>query len=84
MVEFDNVIVVGATEGDLPHSAAVKEGPGAVEEERRLMYVAMTRAKNTLTILWPGRKFARGQHVECKPSRFIAEMSECSAQKKDK
>ena len=73
-LEWDTVYVVGAREGIYPISAAVKEGDDeAVEEERRLFYVAMTRAKTTLCI---------SRYFLCSPrqregvphSRFITEI----------
>lgn len=55
-LEFTNVIVVGAAEGLLPHGMAYKntKGEEAIEEERRLMYVAMTRAKEKLFLSFYG------------------------------
>jgi len=52
--EFDCVFVVGLEEGTLPCSPAIQEGPGSVqlEEEKRLCYVAMTRAKTRLVLTW--------------------------------
>ncbi|KAL3944885.1 MAG: hypothetical protein SGBAC_001030 [Bacillariaceae sp.] len=53
-MEFDAVFVVGNEEGTLPSSLSIKEGEGSValEEERRLCYVAMTRAKTRLLMTW--------------------------------
>ncbi len=61
-LEFDSVFIAGATEGILPHQLSI-ESPKAIEEERRLMYVAMTRAKQKLFISFFGI-----------PSRFLAEI----------
>jgi DNA helicase-2/ATP-dependent DNA helicase PcrA len=61
-LEFDRVFLVGATEGVLPHQRSFKT-PEELEEERRLMYVAMTRAKKELTISFYGLA-----------SRFLYEM----------
>lgn len=63
-LEFDNVFIVGAAEGFLPHGRSM-ESESALEEERRLMYVAMTRARKRLFISFYGI-----------PSRFIAEIPE--------
>lgn len=62
-LEFDNVFAVGVTEGLLPHSMSYHED-GGLEEERRLMYVAMTRAKKRL--------FLSFYNI---PSRFLSEIS---------
>ena len=68
-LEFDAVIIPGANEGILPHFNALEKETG-IEEERRLMYVAITRARKYLTITY--RKRQDGQLVL--PSRFIKEM----------
>ena len=49
-LEFDTVYIVEANEGQMPYKKSLKEG--GLEEERRLFYVAMTRAKNTLKIVY--------------------------------
>ena len=61
-LEFDHVLLVGCAEGILPHARALEESRG-IEEERRLMYVAMTRARQTLAISFYDL-----------PSRFISEV----------
>ncbi len=67
-LEFEAVIVPGLNEGILPHVRSLETGSG-IEEERRLLYVAMTRARSHLTITW-----RRGQGLL--PSRFIWEMQD--------
>ena len=67
-LEWDNVFLVGMQEGTMPIVYA--EGPAAVEEERRLLYVGMTRARRRLHVSWalarnPGSRASR------KPSRFL-------------
>lgn len=67
-LEYDTVIIIGMQEGIMPHNKARSEEE--IEEERRLMYVAMTRAKNRLYII------ARGKESHGKKySRFIYELS---------
>lgn len=67
-LEFDTVYIVGANEGQIPYKKALK-GQG-VEEERRLFYVAMTRAKELLKIVYVKEK--NGKAVS--PSRFVDEL----------
>jgi len=55
-LEWPHVIVIGATDGFIPHAAA--SDPLALDEERRLLYVAMTRAERDLTVTWAARRSA--------------------------
>lgn len=71
-LEFDTVFLVGLEEGVFPVSIAVSGGD--VEEERRLMYVAITRAKNKLFVLSSRSRFRFGETVYNPKSRFITEM----------
>jgi ATP-dependent DNA helicase Rep len=71
-LEFPQVFLVGVEEGILPHREAV--AAGQIEEERRLMYVGITRAQKGLTITWCRRRRRAGESVDCEPSRFIAEL----------
>lgn len=75
-LEFDTVFIAGAEEGTFPHSNALSEGPDAIEEERRLFYVAMTRAQKELYITHSTqRKFNYDGNMQfCKESRFIKEI----------
>lgn len=70
-LEFSHVFIVGAVEGSLPHDYALdawREGDdGPLEEERRLMYVAMTRAKKELAISAPLHYRGKRAH----PTRFV-------------
>lgn len=66
-LEFDTVFLVGCTEGIVPHDKSMQ--PNEIEEERRLFYVGMTRAKNRLYLSCPKKRF--GADVES--SRFIQE-----------
>ncbi|MBO4350476.1 MAG: UvrD-helicase domain-containing protein [Proteobacteria bacterium] len=70
-LEFDLVYIVGAADGILPLE---RGGTCDIEEERRLMYVAMTRAKNVLTITYPQMSHEYGRQMVQTPSRFLDEM----------
>ena len=67
-LEFDTVLLIGANEGRMPYKKAVSEK--AEEEERRLFYVGMTRAKNVLKICYVKEKNGK----ETAPSRFVDEL----------
>ena len=74
-LEFDTVFMPGLEEGLFPHKRSIDEGFAAVEEERRLMYVAITRAKRRLIMSYADTRRTFGQSVEnCEPSRFLAEV----------
>lgn len=73
-LEFERVWLVGCEEGILPHRRSALEG--GVEEERRLMYVAVTRAKRALTITFCRQRALRGRLVARFPSRFLLELKE--------
>jgi DNA helicase-2/ATP-dependent DNA helicase PcrA len=67
-LEWDAVFVVGATDGMIPITYA--DTPEAVEEERRLLYVGVTRARQWLTITWATAR-APGGRATRRPSRFL-------------
>lgn len=69
-LEFDHVIVTGVENKSLPHSNAL-EVEGGVEEERRLMYVAVTRAKKSLQLLHSRERYIFGQLEERDASPFL-------------
>ena len=71
-LEFPHVFVVGLEDGLLPHSRSKVEG--TMDEERRLFYVAITRAKETLTISHCGGRKKYGQLLPCHPSPFLKEL----------
>jgi superfamily I DNA/RNA helicase len=71
-LEFPHVFVVGLEDGLLPHSRSKVEG--TMDEERRLFYVAVTRAMETLTISHCGGRKKYGQVLPCQPSPFLKEL----------
>ncbi len=71
-LEFPHVYVVGLEDGLLPHSRSKAEG--TMDEERRLFYVAVTRAMETLTISHCGGRKKYGQLLPCHPSPFLKEL----------
>jgi DNA helicase-2/ATP-dependent DNA helicase PcrA len=72
-LEFKRVFVVGLEEGIFPHFASL-EDPAAIEEERRLCYVAMTRAMERLTLCNATLRRLHGSVRYNPPSRFLAEI----------
>ncbi len=73
-LEFPHVYIVGLEDGLLPHSRSKVEG--TLDEERRLFYVAVTRAMLTLTISHCGGRKKYGQLLPCQPSPFLKELPE--------
>jgi ATP-dependent DNA helicase Rep len=71
-LEFPHVFLVGFEEELLPHRVSLEED--SIEEERRLAYVGLTRARQTLTITHAARRSRFGEAVECLPSRFLDEL----------
>ncbi len=73
-LEWDVVYLPMLEEGSLPIRQALKD-PAAIEEERRLLYVGITRARNELVLSWAAQRVnAKGQLGRSKPSRFLAEL----------
>jgi DNA helicase II / ATP-dependent DNA helicase PcrA len=72
-LEFKNVYVVGLEEGYLPHGNS-GDDPEELEEERRLLYVGMTRAEDRLTLTLADRRLVYGKVQYRSPSRFVDEM----------
>ncbi|HSP58271.1 MAG TPA: DNA helicase Rep [Halomonas sp.] len=73
-LEFPHVYLMGLEEELLPHRNAVEAG--TVEEERRLAYVGITRARQTLTLTLARQRKAYGELMDCAPSRFLDELPE--------
>ena len=74
-LEFDVVFIAGCEEGLFPHWRSIDEGEAALYEERRLMYVAMTRAERFLYL--SHANYRKGDFST--PSRFIDQVKECLA-----
>lgn len=72
-LEFKNVFVVGLEE-DLFPSLLAKDSPAGLEEERRLFYVALTRAEENCIFTYAKSRFRHGQSISCVPSRFIRDI----------
>jgi superfamily I DNA/RNA helicase len=73
-LEFPHVYIVGMEEGLLPHSRSAEER--TIDEERRLFYVALTRAMQTLTISHCASRKKYGQPTPCHPSSFLESLPE--------
>jgi DNA helicase-2/ATP-dependent DNA helicase PcrA len=76
-LEFPVVFIAGAEKGIIPHQRSMEEGdagPGALEEERRLFYVAITRAREKLFITSCLRRRRLQNDTDCEPSPFLAEI----------
>ncbi|MDO5057624.1 MAG: 3'-5' exonuclease [Lautropia sp.] len=88
-LEYPHVFLIGVEEGLMPHAGREEDGLDDVngmpvdreqidaerlEEERRLMYVAITRARRSLTLSWCKQRKRARLMVDCQPSRFITEM----------
>ncbi len=73
-LEFDTVVLAGVEEGLLPHQRALDEGETGISEERRLLYVGVTRAKNRLLFTSARMRRMFGDIIFPRPSRFIADL----------
>ena len=71
-LEFGHVFLIGVEEGVLPHREA--QAPDKIEEERRLMYVGITRAQRSLHLSYCEKRKQGRELIPCEASRFIAEM----------
>ena len=74
-LEFDNVFIFGLVDQIFPSMRAIQESRNGIEEERRLMYVAATRAEDYLFMLYPSYTKVQGVDTYAKPSRFLNEIN---------
>ncbi len=75
-LEFDVVFITGLEQGLFPHENSVNQGREGLEEERRLMYVALTRARQRLYVSCAQTRMLHGQTRYCVPSTFLEEIPE--------
>lgn len=74
-LEFSRVYIAGMEDGLFPSGKSVNaEDDSLLEEERRLAYVGVTRAKKALVLTWSRRRMVNGESRWCKPSRFLEEI----------
>ncbi|NCU38891.1 ATP-dependent DNA helicase PcrA [Candidatus Saccharibacteria bacterium] len=78
-LEFPVVWMVGLEEGIFPHSRVFDAGPSELEEERRLCYVGMTRAREELHLSYAASRLQHGQRDYNMPSRFLSDMGHKAA-----
>jgi superfamily I DNA/RNA helicase len=71
-LEFPHVYLVGLEEGTLPHKRSISEGTR--DEERRLLYVGITRARERLTLTYCATRVKYGEQVSCQASTFLQEL----------
>ncbi len=80
-LEFEHVMIVGCEEGLFPHSNAVYDKE-QLEEERRLMYVGMTRAKTHLRLFFATERFLWGEQKATAPSRFLDDLPDDTVERR--
>ena len=78
-LEFPVVFMVGMEDGLFPHARVYESGPKELEEERRLCYVGMTRAREELHLLYAQSRLQFGQRNYSSPSRFLSDMGHALA-----
>ena len=71
-LEFSYVFIMGMEEEILPHRSSIESD--TIEEERRLAYVGITRARQTLTFTFASKRKQYGEVIDCAPSRFLDEL----------
>ena len=81
-LEFDLVAMIGCEEGLLPHARA-REGGDDIEEERRLCFVGMTRAKRRLLLTYAANRTVRGMRMSSMESEFLREIAEANVARED-
>lgn len=74
-LEYPIVYIAGVEEGLIPHSQSTHD-QGGLEEERRLLYVGVTRAMDVLHLTYSSRRTVQGMSRPCSPSRFLKELPE--------
>ena len=82
-LEFDHVFVIGLEEGILPHERSLDGGADDIEEERRLLFVGITRARKFLHISYARHRVMRGQFIRSTPSPFLYEIGFAGEQAAD-
>jgi len=75
-LEFDHVFVPGCEEGILPFTLFGEDRPDIIDEERRLLYVAMTRARIGLALSWAHRRSFKGRILQGQMSPFLNQLEE--------
>jgi DNA helicase-2/ATP-dependent DNA helicase PcrA len=73
-LEFDHVFIIGLEDGVLPHERSAYGGVDDLEEERRLFFVGITRARKILKITYARHRVIRGQFIRSTPSQFLYEI----------
>lgn len=81
-LEFEHVFIAGVEEELLPHRVSMEED--GVEEERRLFYVGITRARRSLTLSYCRQRRRYGEVIACEPSRFLQELPAEDLQRNDR
>ncbi|AYC34821.1 DNA helicase Rep [Pseudomonas cavernae] len=71
-LEFPSVFIIGVEEEILPHRSSIEAD--TIEEERRLAYVGITRARKNLTMTFAAKRKQYGEIIDCSPSRFLDEL----------
>jgi DNA helicase-2/ATP-dependent DNA helicase PcrA len=87
-LEFSTVFLAGVEERLLPHAKSLRLADAAIEEERRLCYVGMTRARDRLLLSWSRKRTLFGRRANTTPSRFLAEipairLEDCGAPRRE-
>ncbi len=80
-LEFEHVMIVGCEEGLFPHSNSVYDKE-QLEEERRIMYVGMTRAKTHLRLFFATERFLWGEQKATAPSRFLDDLPDDTVERR--